>query len=162
MTEHQSEAQPENNGGDKEESLSGTVTGLLGYGLLGVFFGIVLTKSEVVSWFRIQEMFRFEAFHMYGVIGSAVVVASVSIQAIKTWNIPTVYGEEINIPDKKWFRYRYGIGGILFGFGWALLGACPGPIYALIGAGYPVVIVALISALAGAWTYGLLKPYLPH
>jgi uncharacterized membrane protein YedE/YeeE len=136
--------------------------GVLGYFFLGIYFGVVLTKSEVISWFRIQEMFRFEAVHMYGIIGSAIVVGFLSIQAIKRFNLKTINGDDIEIPDKEWSHYRYWIGGILFGFGWALLGACPGPIYALIGAGYPVFLVALVSAIFGAWLYGVLRPHLPH
>lgn len=136
--------------------------GMSGYFLLGIYFGIVLTRSEVISWFRIQEMFRFEAFHMYGIIGSAVVVGFLCIQAIKRFDLQTIYGEPIDISDKEWSRYRYWMGGIIFGFGWALLGACPGPIYALIGAGYSVMIVALASAITGAWVYGMLRPHLPH
>lgn len=137
--------------------------GLLVYLLIGIFFGIVLVKSEVVSWFRIQEMFRFESFHMYGIIGSAVVVAALSVQAIKRLNVKTLSGEPITISPKVWGKgYRYWIGGIIFGLGWALLGACPGPMFALIGAGFPVILVALFSALLGTWTYAYLRPKLPH
>lgn len=137
--------------------------GLLAYLLIGIAFGIVLVKSEVVSWFRIQEMFRFESFHMYGIIGSAVVVAALSIQLIKRWNVKTWSGAPIAIPAKVWGTgYRYWIGGTLFGLGWALLGACPGPIFALIGAGFPVILVALVSALLGTWTYSYLRPKLPR
>lgn len=139
-----------------------TVGGLFGYLLLGMIFGIIFVQSEVVSWFRIQEMFRFEAFHMYGIIGSAVVVAMIGVQAIKYFDIRTLDGEAITINPKQWSNYRYWVGGIMFGLGWALLGACPGPIFALIGGGYSVMIVALLSAVAGTWVYGALRPHLPH
>lgn len=137
--------------------------GLLVYLLIGIFFGIVLVKSEVVSWFRIQEMFRFQAFHMYGIIGSAVVVAALSIQIIKRLGITTVTGEPIVLSPKVWGTgTRYWLGGTIFGLGWALLGACPGPIFALLGTGVTVMVVGLASALVGTWTYGLLRPRLPH
>ncbi len=137
--------------------------GLLIYLLLGLFFGIVLTKSEVISWFRIQEMFRFQAFHMYGIIGSAVVVAALAVALIKKSHAKTVGGQEIKIPPKEMGKgYRYWIGGTIFGLGWALLGACPGPIFALIGNGVTVIVVALLSATAGTWVYGYLRPKLPH
>ena len=130
---------------------------------MGTIFGIILIKSEVVSWFRIQEMFRFQAFHMYGIIGSAVVVAGASIALLRRMNATTIRGEPISISDKPFERgINQMAGGIAFGLGWGLLGACPGPIYALIGAGVTPVIVALVSAMVGAWTYGQLKPYLPH
>lgn len=137
--------------------------GLPIYLLVGIFFGIVLTKSEVISWFRIQEMFRFQAFHMYGIIGSAIVVGAVSIQIIKRLRLRSAEGGEIAISPKDWGKgYRYWIGGLLFGLGWALLGACPGPIFALMGNGVTVLIVALASALAGTWLYAFLRPSLPH
>jgi uncharacterized membrane protein YedE/YeeE len=130
---------------------------------MGTIFGIILVKSEVVSWFRIQEMFRFQAFHMYGIIGSAIVVAGASIALLRRANATTIRGEPITISDKPFNRGTNQIlGGIAFGVGWGLLGACPGPIYALIGAGVTPVLVGLLSAVVGAWTYGQLKPYLPH
>lgn len=130
---------------------------------MGTLFGIILIKSEVVSWFRIQEMFRFQAIHMYGILGSAVVVAGLSIALLRRLDATTIRGEPITISDKPWNRgVNQMLGGIAFGLGWALLGACPGPIYALIGAGITPVAVALLSAMVGAWTYGHLKPYLPH
>lgn len=133
------------------------------YGLLGVIFGIVLVKSEVVSWFRIQEMFRFQAFHMYGVIGSAVVVGAISVQLIKRIGMRDIFGREVTIADKEMNKgFNQAVGGLLFGFGWALTGACPGPLYSLVGAGYTVMIVALLSAVAGTWVYGSLKHKLPH
>ena len=137
--------------------------GLPIYLLIGVYFGIVLTKSEVISWFRIQEMFRFQSFHMYGIIGSAIVVGLISIQILKRLNAKAVTGDEISIPPKVWGKgYRYWIGGTLFGLGWALLGACPGPMFALIGNGVSVLLVAIASALAGTWAYSYLRPSLPH
>ena len=130
---------------------------------MGTLFGIILIKSEVVSWFRIQEMFRFQAFHMYGIIGSAIVVAGASIALLRRADATTIRGEPITISDKPMNKGTNQIlGGIVFGLGWGLLGACPGPIYALIGAGVTPVAVALLSAAAGAWAYGHLKPHLPH
>lgn len=131
------------------------------YLLVGILFGIVLTKSEAVSWYRIQEMFRFQSFHMYGIIGSAIVVAMTSILIIKKYKIPALNGEAINIPDKQ-FNKGSIIGGTIFGMGWALAGACPGPLYALIGSGYSIILVVLFSALLGTWVYSFLKPRLPH
>ena len=130
---------------------------------MGVLFGILLIKSEVVSWFRIQEMFRFQAFHMYGIIGSAIVIAGLSIALLRRADATTIRGAPITISDKPMNRGANQIlGGIAFGLGWGLLGACPGPIYALIGAGVTPVVVGLLSALLGAWTYGHMKPHLPH
>lgn len=133
----------------------------LKYGAAGILFGIILVKAEVISWFRIQEMFRLQSFHMYGVIGSAVVTGMISILIIRKFNIKTIYGEPIDIPKKKFNKGQL-YGGLIFGFGWALTGACPGPLYALIGTGATVVIVALLSAIAGTWVYGLLREKLPH
>lgn len=136
---------------------------LFPYLLAGIFFGIVLTKSEVISWYRIQEMFRFQAFHMYGIIGSAVVVAALSLSVIKRRRITTLAGEVIVIPPKAMGGgYRYWIGGSLFGVGWALTGACPGPLFALVGNGVTVMVVAIASAIFGTWTYAWLRPRLPH
>lgn len=136
--------------------------GLLYLGL-GTLFGIILVKSEVVSWFRIQEMFRFQALHMYGILGSAVLIAGASIAFLRRFNVRTIRGEPIEISDKPMNHGTNQIlGGTVFGLGWGLLGACPGPMYALIGAGITPVIVALVSAIVGAWAYGHLKPYLPH
>lgn len=140
-----------------------TGPGLLVYLFIGIYFGIVATKSEVISWFRIQEMFRFQAFHMYGIIGGALAVAMLSVALIKLRHARTVRGDEIYIAPKEMGRgYRYWIGGTIFGLGWALTGACPGPIFALIGNGIWVYVVTLISAVAGTWLYAALKPYLPH
>ena len=129
--------------------------------LMGTLFGIVLVKGEVVSWFRIQEMFRFQSFHMYGVIGSAVVVGIISVYLIKRFRIKSIDGETISFPVKKFHKGQI-FGGLIFGFGWALTGACPGPLFAQIGAGFSVVIVGLISAIAGTWVYGALQNKLPH
>ena len=129
--------------------------------LLGVLFGIVLVKSEVISWFRIQEMFRLQAFHMYGVIGSAIVVAMLSIIIIKKLSLKTINGESIVIPTKT-FHWGNVWGALIFGLGWAITGACPGPLFAQIGSGFFVVIVTLLSAIAGTWAYGLIRERLPH
>lgn len=133
------------------------------YVLLGTVFGFVLTKSEVISWFRIQEMFRFQSFHMYGIIGSAVVVAALAIALLKRKRMRALTGDAIVIPPKQLGSgTRYWAGGILFGLGWALVGACPGPLFALIGNGLPIILVPLGSAIAGTWLYGQLRPRLPH
>lgn len=131
------------------------------YLLAGLMFGIILTKSEVISWFRMQEMFRFQSFHMYGIIGSAVVVGMISLFIIRKFNIKNLEGTEIKLEGKK-FNLGFIFGGFLFGIGWAFTGACPGPIYAQIGAGFSVGIVLLISALFGTWCYGYFKERLPH
>lgn len=131
------------------------------YLLVGALFGLVLTKTEAVSWFRIQEMFRFQSFHMYGIIGSAIAVGALSVWLIKRYQIKAINGEPIVIPNKQFSKGQI-IGGTIFGMGWALAGACPGPLYALIGAGYTVVIAGLLSAIAGTWVYSYLKPKLPH
>lgn len=131
------------------------------YLLVGALFGLVLTKTEAVSWFRIQEMFRFQSFHMYGIIGSAIAVGALSVWLIKHYQIKAINGEPIVIPNKQFSKGQI-IGGTIFGMGWALAGACPGPLYALIGAGYTVVIAGLLSAIAGTWVYSYLKPKLPH
>ena len=127
----------------------------------GILFGIILIKGEVVSWFRIQEMFRLQSFFMYGVIGSAIVVGIISIQLIKNFNIKTIDSEKIELHPKPFSKGQI-YGGLLFGFGWAMTGACPGPLFALIGSGAKVIIVALISAVAGTWLYGYLRNKLPH
>jgi len=136
---------------------------LLVYLLLGVAFGVVLTRSEVLSWFRIQEMFHFQSFRMYGIIGSAVATAAVSIALIKAVALKSADGKPIVIPRKTLGSgISYAAGGTIFGLGWALTGACPGPLFALIGDGVTVMIVAAVSALAGTWVYGRLRPNLPH
>jgi uncharacterized membrane protein YedE/YeeE len=130
--------------------------------ITGVFFGIVLTKGQVISWYRIQEMFLFDSFHMYGVIGSAVALGIIVIQLIKRRELKSINGEKINIPDKDNKIISSLIGGIIFGLGWSFTGACPGPIFILIGNGMYIFIVVLISALVGTFTYGILKSRLPH
>lgn len=134
----------------------------LAYILIGTFLGIVLYKSEAASWFRIYEMFQFDSFHMYGIIGSALAVGVVLIFWIKKSKVKSFSGEPISIPDKEKSFARYIVGGTLFGLGWALAGACPGPIYILVGAGYWPIIIVLIGAILGAFAYGLLRNKLPH
>ena len=133
----------------------------LNYFIIGLSFGFILVKAEIISWFRIQEMFRFQSFHMYGIMFSALFVATVSVFLIKKLNLKTIGGEEIKIEPKK-FNWGNVYGGIIFGFGWAMTGACPGPLYALMGSGMYVIAVVLISAILGAYCYGVLKERLPH
>lgn len=134
---------------------------LIKYLVMGILFGIVFVKAEIISWFRIQEMFRLDSFHMYGVIGSAIVTGIISIQLIKRFKIKSIAGEEIKIPKKE-FRKGQIIGGFIFGLGWAITGACPGPLFAQIGSGFTVVIVTLLSAIAGTWVYGKFSDKLPN
>lgn len=143
------------------QSQAETNVGNLKYLAAGVLFGIVAVKSQIISWFRIQEMFRFDSFHMYGVIGTAVLVGVVSVQIIKRLGLKTLSGEPVAIRPKPFDKGQI-YGGLLFGFGWALTGACPGPIYALIGSGAGVLVVTLLSAIAGTWVYGALRSKLPH
>ncbi|MDW8851925.1 DUF6691 family protein [Flavobacterium sp. MMLR14_040] len=131
------------------------------YLLVGIFFGIVFVKAEIISWFRIQEMFQLQSFFMYGVIGSAVVVGIISVQIIKRFNIKTIQGEKIEIQPKTFSKGQI-YGGLMFGFGWAITGACPGPLFAQIGTGVTVIVVTLLSAILGTWFYGLIKDKLPH
>lgn len=133
----------------------------LKYAIIGIIFGIVFTKAEIISWFRIQEMFRLQSFHMYGVIGSAVIVGMVSVFIIKRFHIKTIYGERIEFHSKK-FNKGQVYGGVLFGLGWAMTGACPGPLFAQIGSGFLVVGIVLLSAVAGTWVYGFYREKLPH
>ena len=133
----------------------------LKYTLVGIVFGIVFVKAEVISWFRIQEMFRLQSFHMYGVIGTAVLVGMISVALIKKFKIKTIYGEPIVFYPKKFNKGQI-IGGLLFGLGWALTGACPGPLFAQIGTGALVVATVVLSAIAGTWTYGYFREKLPH
>ena len=130
--------------------------------LIGIIFGIVLVKSEVISWFRIQEMFRFQAFHMYGIIGTAVVIGAISIFLIRKFNIKAIDGSEIKLNEKPFNKIGNISGGVIFGLGWALTGACPGPLYALVGSGFTIIIIALMSAALGVFCYGLIKDRLPH
>lgn len=132
----------------------------LKYLVVGIAFGIVFVKAEIISWFRIQEMFRFQSFHMYGVIGSAVVVGMLSVWLIKRFRIKTVHGEPIVFSNKIFSKGQI-YGGLLFGAGWAITGACPGPLYAQIGTGATVIVITLLSAIAGTWVYGLIREKLP-
>jgi hypothetical protein len=133
----------------------------LKYLFVGLLFGIVFIKAEIISWYRLQEMFRFQSFHMYGVIGSAVVVGIISVLIIKKFNIKTIYGEKVEFHDKKFNKGQI-YGGLLFGCGWAITGACPGPIFAQIGSGVTVMIVTLFFAILGTWVYGFFREKLPH
>ena len=142
-------------------SLPGTFLSHLKYAVAGTWFGILLVKSEVISWFRIQEMFRLQSFQMYGVMGSAAVTGIISVWLIKKFRIKTISGETIILPQKK-FNKGQVYGGLLFGFGWALTGACPGPLFAQAGTGATVITVTLLSAIAGTWVYGYLSNKLPH
>lgn len=134
---------------------------LLKYTLIGLLFGILFVKAEIISWFRIQEMFRLQSFHMYGVIGSAVITGAISVWLIKKFKIKTLQGESI-IFHPKAFNKGQVYGGLLFGLGWAITGACPGPLYAQIGIGSTVIIITLVSAIAGTWVYGSIREKLPH
>ena len=131
------------------------------YMVVGMIFGIVFVKAEIISWYRIQEMFRLQSFHMYGVIGTAVVVGMVSIWFIKKFKIKTIYGEEIEFHPKEFNKGQI-YGGLLFGLGWALTGACPGPLFAQIGTGASVIAIVILSAVAGTWVYGYFRERLPH
>jgi hypothetical protein len=130
------------------------------YSAVGLVFGIAFVKAEIVSWFRIQEMFRLQSFHMYGVIGTGVALGALSVWLIKRFNIKTMHGETIEFTPKK-FNKGQVIGGLLFGFGWAMTGACPGPLFAQVGMGVLPVLAVILSALAGTWTYGALRDRLP-
>jgi uncharacterized membrane protein YedE/YeeE len=135
---------------------------ILKYIVVGFVFGIVLTKSEAVSWYRIYEMFQFQSFHMYGIIMTAIAVGATGIQIIKRNNLKNIKGQPISIAEKEKGTFRYWIGGLIFGLGWGLVGACPGPIFILIGAGFMSVGLILIGALLGTFVYGVVKDKLPH
>jgi hypothetical protein len=128
---------------------------------VGLLFGVILVKSEVISWFRIQEMFHFQSFHMFGIIGSAIAVGMISVLLIKRFKVKTSNGETIVIPEKK-FHWGNVYGGLIFGIGWAITGACPGPLFAQIGSGFLVILITLLSAIFGTWVYGLLRDKIPH
>lgn len=133
------------------------------YLFAGTLFGFVITKAEVISWFRIQEMFRFQGFHMFGVFATALPTAIVTVQALKRMRFRAIGGEPIAIaPKVMGTGARYALGGLIFGPGWALTGACPGPLFALLGGGDTVILAAIVAALAGTWTYGRLRHLLPH
>ncbi|MDB9732504.1 YeeE/YedE thiosulfate transporter family protein [Polaribacter sp.] len=132
------------------------------YLCIGILFGITMFKSEAASWFRIYEMFKFESFHMYGIIGSALFIGIILVQSIKRFKIKSFYGEKINFSPKAKSFNRYMFGGIIFGLGWALAGACPGPMFTLVGAGYSSIFIVIIASLLGTFLYGLLKEKLPH
>ena len=135
---------------------------LLKFFIVGIVFGIVLTKAEAVSWYRIYEMFMFQSFHMYGIIATAIFVGVCGIKFIKTKDIQGFKGVEIDIQDKDFSISRYIIGGTMFGLGWGLVGSCPGPIFILIGNGVLSICIVLIGALLGTYIYGILKNKLPH
>ena len=135
---------------------------LIKFLILGITFGIIMAKAEIISWFRIYEMFRFESFHMYGVIGSAVIIGVISVALIKQLNIRTVKGEQILFRVKEKSILRYLLGGSIFGLGWAMTGACPGPLFVLLGFGVWPIIIVIIGALLGTLLYGLIKHKLPH
>lgn len=135
---------------------------IISYLFIGIFFGIVMFKSEAASWFRIYEMFQFQSFHMYGIMGSALILGIIGIQIIKRKNLKSFFGKPIEFTpkDKSFSRYMYG--GIIFGLGWALAGACPGPIFTLVGAGFLPILIVFVGALLGTFLYGLLRKKLPH
>lgn len=130
--------------------------------LTGILFGVVMAKGEIISWYRIYEMFRFESFHMYGVIGTAVILGVLIVQIIKRTQMKNLKGERINFKPKDMSITRYLAGGILFGLGWALVGACPGPMFVLLGYGYFSLLIVIFGALLGTFVYGILRPKLPH
>ena len=130
--------------------------------LLGIIFGIIMSKAEIISWYRIYEMFRFESFHMYGVIGSALILGLFSIQMIKFFNLKSYDGEEIHFTAKDRGFFRYLIGGVIFGLGWSMTGACPGPLFVLLGKGVWPIILIILGSVFGTFLYGLLRDKLPH
>jgi uncharacterized membrane protein YedE/YeeE len=132
------------------------------YLLVGILFGIVMTKSEAVSWFRIQEMFRFESFHMYGIIGTAVVLGAIMVALIKKFHTKSIAGTEITFEPKLMSIPRYLIGGTIFGLGWAMTGACPGPMFTLLGHGVWMILLVIISSIFGTFVYGVIRDKLPH
>jgi uncharacterized protein len=157
VIEHPVECEAPNNQIAKESLIGSNIK----YAVVGILFGIVFVKAEIISWYRIQEMFRLHSFHMYGVIGTAVVVGMLSVWAIKKFNLKTIQGETVVFQPKP-FQWGNVIGGTMFGLGWAITGACPGPLFAQIGSGFLVVIITLLSAIAGTWVYGVLQKRLPH
>lgn len=132
------------------------------YLFIGILFGITMFKSEAASWFRIYEMFSFDSFHMYGIIGSALVIGAIVVKTIKHFKIKSFYGEAITFPNKEKGFSRYFFGGIIFGLGWALAGACPGPMFALLGAGFLTIAIVILAAVLGTFLYGVVRKKLPH
>ena len=149
---------------EQTPSMANSPERLWPYLLVGMLLGILFTRSGVISWFRIQEMFRFQSFHMYGIIGSAVFVGAISVQLIKRFDARPVTNRPMQIPSGPFTApgWQYWLGGTAFGLGWGLLGACPGPMYVLLGHGVSVIAAAFFSALTGAWVYGALRNHLPH
>ena len=135
---------------------------LIKFLILGITFGIIMAKAEIISWFRIYEMFRFESFHMYGVIGSAVIIGAIAVASIKQLNIRTIKGDQVLFHVKEQSILRYLLGGSIFGLGWAMTGACPGPLFVLVGFGVWPIIIVIIGALLGTLLYGVIKHKLPH
>lgn len=135
---------------------------LLKFLLAGIIFGIILVKSEAVSWYRIYEMFKFQSFHMYGIIGSSVVLGVIGVGVIKLMKLKNIYGEKINIKPKEKGFIRTLLGGTIFGLGWALAGACPGPMYILVGTGVFSMLIVIAAAILGTFVYGIIKNKLPH
>lgn len=155
------EVASKHSGNIKESTFDKPLASNIKYAVLGILFGIVFVKAEIISWFRIQEMFKLQSFHMYGVIGSAVIVGMISVALIKKFKSRSIEGEKINLEPKK-FNKGLIYGGLIFGLGWAITGACPGPLFAQIGTGATVIIITLLSAVAGTWVYGYLMEKLPH
>ncbi|MFW5744546.1 MAG: YeeE/YedE family protein [Spirochaetota bacterium] len=165
MSAHQSNQESPRSGAPSGRSAEGrrlSPGAAVTYLAIGVYFGIVLVKAEVVSWYRIQEMFHFQSIHMYGVIGLAVVVGAGSVAILKAARVSSLGGVRIDPAGKPFNKVGNPVGGLIFGFGWALTGACPGPLYANLGAGYWPVLLAIVSAILGVLTYGYLRPRLPH
>ena len=162
MTPARSPVRSARSGSSPDRTAIRSYAALVPYLGVGALFGFVAIRSEIVSWFRIQEMFRFQSFHMYGVIASAVVVAALSVWLIKRFDVRTRSGDPITFQDKQPTWTRYLVGGTFFGLGWACIGACPGPMLALIGAGMPAFLIAVVGAIAGTWAYGALRDRLPH
>lgn len=139
-----------------------SIVEFLKYAAIGTVFGLILIKAEVASWFRIHEMFHFQSFHMFGIIGSAIAVGAASVFLLKKLHAKSLGGEIIDPKPKEFQKVGNLAGGFVFGVGWALTGACPGPMYALLGAGYSPIALALAGALVGAWVYAVVRPRLPH
>tara|TARA_Y100000588_G_C13555948_1_gene628245 strand:- start:86 stop:499 length:414 start_codon:yes stop_codon:yes gene_type:complete len=135
---------------------------ILVYLLIGIIFGIVMYKSEAASWFRIYEMFQFGSFHMYGIMGSAVIIGMIGVQWLKKKKVKALDGTNLSLTPKDKGIKRYLFGGIIFGLGWGLVGACPGPMYTLVGAGFVSIFLILLGAIIGTFLYGLLRGKLPH